>query len=170
MSSSPSSSAPSSLTYMNNVMSRFGHHLSPHQRHHFTSRMIPQLENASSPTTTNPLYPSFSPLRKEKGQEGQKKSPSSWGFILRHSLFANKWAPYSMHSTIYVKTSKKTKKQKNQAISYDCACRLPLSWHMSHNRFLIREPTHLPKTFPECSNADSCKQWENVSAIPVPYR
>jgi hypothetical protein len=60
---------------MNNVMSRFGHHLSPHQRHHFTSRMIPQLENASSPTT-NPLYPSFSPLSKEKKTQ-KEKSPSS---------------------------------------------------------------------------------------------
>lgn len=66
-SSSSVTTATSSLTYMNNVMSRFGHHLSPHQRTQITNTMIPQLQNASSnirdysytnQKTRKSLYPS----------------------------------------------------------------------------------------------------------------
>ncbi|CAO3589226.1 unnamed protein product [Absidia cylindrospora] len=49
-SSSSFTSTASSLTYMDNVMSRFGHHLSPYQRTQITNKMTPQLQNASSNT------------------------------------------------------------------------------------------------------------------------
>lgn len=38
----------SAPNYMDNVMSRFGHHLSPHQRTHISDSMVSNLQSAKS--------------------------------------------------------------------------------------------------------------------------
>ncbi|KAI7879620.1 hypothetical protein K492DRAFT_178563 [Lichtheimia hyalospora FSU 10163] len=47
ISSSTPSSSPGGLQYMDNVMSRFGHHLSAHQRTSLSQSMVPSLQSSA---------------------------------------------------------------------------------------------------------------------------
>jgi hypothetical protein len=52
------SQSPSAPNYMDNVMSRFGHHLSPNQRTHLSDSMVSNLQSAKpGPGPSNlPVY------------------------------------------------------------------------------------------------------------------
>ncbi|KAI9275709.1 hypothetical protein BDA99DRAFT_568341 [Phascolomyces articulosus] len=50
----PSYSQPQSLQYMDNVMSRFGHHMSADERTSFSQSMVPTLQSSAPPGSLNP--------------------------------------------------------------------------------------------------------------------